>query len=50
MDGCLVIEDQKIRIDVAGGKKNDKSGFDGMRNRGANVGGGGRYYQLCSLL
>ena len=41
MDGCVVIEDQKIRIDVAGGKKNEKSGFDGMRNRGANSGGGG---------
>lgn len=40
MDGCVVVEDQKVRIDVAGGKKNDKSGFDGMRNRGGAGGGG----------
>lgn len=36
MDGILFLEDQMIRIDVAEGKRNEKSGFDRMRNRGGS--------------
>lgn len=34
MDGNIYVENQALRIDVAGGKRNEKSGFDNMRNRG----------------
>lgn len=33
MDGILLLENQLIRIDVAEGKRNDRQGFDRMRNR-----------------
>lgn len=35
IDGILYVEGQLIRIDVAEGKRNEKSGgFDRMKNRG----------------
>ncbi|XP_065201297.1 eukaryotic translation initiation factor 4H-like isoform X2 [Planococcus citri] len=34
IDGILYVENQLIRIDVAEGKRNEKSGFDRMKNRG----------------
>ncbi|XKL64682.1 hypothetical protein PGB90_004768 [Kerria lacca] len=33
MDGILFLEQQMVRIDVADGKRNEKSGFERMRNR-----------------
>lgn len=41
LDGILYLENVLVRIDVAEGKRNDKSGFDRMRNRGGVGGGGG---------
>lgn len=34
IDGILYVENQLVRIDVADGKRNEKSGFDRMKNRG----------------
>lgn len=35
LDGSLYLDGQLIRIDVAEGKRNEKSGFDKMKSRGA---------------
>lgn len=37
IDGILFVENQSIRIDVAEGKRNEKSGFDRMKNRGGRL-------------
>lgn len=34
LDGSLYLDGQLIRIDVAEGKRNEKSGFDKMKSRG----------------
>lgn len=42
MDAVIVVENRRIKIDVAEGKRNDRGGgFDRSRNRGGGAGGGG---------
>jgi len=46
----VVIEGQKIKIDVASGKRNERSGFD-RSNRGGGRGNYSQYnFEMCSII